>query len=118
MIAKFVASALAALSLAGCSNLPAGSARPTTDEALVARFRPCVGPTGTPRRLPPLPAEAEAAFTGPVLLLSTAGMVADGYDHSLRLDAERGRGIIVQTGGYANQRSVFGPFDLAAGCRG
>ena len=110
----------AGLLLAGCSTArpPAPPAVSTADEALVARFRPCVAPTGVPSPLPVLPAGEEQRFNGGVLALSGSGSVADGYNHMLWLDTARSRGVIVQTGGIAGRKTVFGPFDLAAGCRG
>ncbi|MCG2593958.1 hypothetical protein LZ009_14345 [Ramlibacter sp. XY19] len=109
---------LAVLLLAACTSVPSAPSTPipTTDEALIARFRSCVTPTGPATTLPQLPAAEEPRFTGSVLPLSKTGTVMDGYNHELRLDAERRRGIIVQTGGIAGHKTVFGPFALERGC--
>jgi hypothetical protein len=107
---------VATLSLMACTSVPKPPPA-VADDPLVARFRPCVGPTGPVTPLPLLAPGEQSSFTGNILRLSSAGMVADGYNHDLHLDAAGTRGVIVQTGGIAGHRTLFGPFDLAAGCR-
>ncbi|MBO9716199.1 MAG: hypothetical protein J7507_05170 [Pseudoxanthomonas sp.] len=47
--------------------------------------------------------------------LNDTGHVADGYVHELIVDRDTGLGYVVQTGGFAGTRKVFGPF-VIRGC--
>jgi hypothetical protein len=44
--------------------------------------------------------------------LNDTGHVADGYAHDLVVDRTSGLGYVVQTGGFAGTRKVFGPFAI------
>lgn len=49
-------------------------------------------------------------------LLNDTGVVADGFRHTLVVDPANGRqGYVVQVGGFAGMRRVYGPFPLP-GC--
>lgn len=49
-------------------------------------------------------------------LLNDTGVVADGFRHTLVVDKIDGRyGYVIQVGGFAGMRRVFGPFPLR-GC--
>ncbi|UWX04030.1 hypothetical protein H1235_00360 [Pseudoxanthomonas sp. NC8] len=46
-------------------------------------------------------------------LLNDTGVVADGFRHTLVVDKADGRqGYVVQVGGFAGMRRVYGPFPL------
>ncbi|WP_372017088.1 hypothetical protein [Pseudoxanthomonas sp. 10H] len=62
-------------------------------------------------------AQAGAAVADPPgELLNDTGVVADGFRHTLVVDKANDRqGYIVQVGGFAGMRRVFGPFPLR-GC--
>ena len=61
--------------------------------------------------------QADAAIAGQVgELLNDTGVVADGFRHTLVVDTTDGRyGYVIQAGGFAGMRRVFGPFPLR-GC--
>lgn len=47
-------------------------------------------------------------------LLSDAGLVADGYMQTLHVDASALTAYVVQQGGFAGTRTVYGPLPVAA----
>jgi hypothetical protein len=84
--------------------------------ALLERFAQCVGPTGPRMQLPVAVGELKlkSAYTIP---LSEPGIVSDGYYHWLVLSNASDTAFIVQSGGIAGERTVFGPFNVALGCK-
>ena len=85
---------------------------------LVATFAECVSALGPVRELPiaeAIPAENNAV--GELTLLSSPGVVLDGYYHWLRIQRVSRLVYIVQVGGFAGARTVFGPFSAEHGCR-
>jgi hypothetical protein len=106
---------LSGLVLSGCAShltpIPVEST-----ESLAEKFRVCAGALGPSRALPILPRAEEQDFTGEVVSLAEPGLVSDGYYQLLVIDRTRTRAIIVQQGGIAGTRTVFGPFALSSGC--
>jgi hypothetical protein len=83
---------------------------------LVEKFRVCVGVLGPTRALPTLPLAEEQNYKGELVSLWEPNLVSDGYHQSLIIDRTKARAIIVQQGGIAGMRTVFGPFALSSGC--
>jgi hypothetical protein len=86
-------------------------------EGLVAMFADCVSAVGPTRELP-LVEGGSTAFEdlGVLIPLSDPGLVSDGYYHWLRVQHATGLIYIVQVGGIAGRRTLFGPFTAEAGC--
>jgi hypothetical protein len=85
-------------------------------ESLRATCSRCVSPYGVLGN-PPIVAETAAGeFVGGSISLSKPGIVSDGYYHLLSLNRGRTSAIIVQTGGFANLTTMYGPFELSDGC--
>jgi hypothetical protein len=85
-------------------------------EALQASFAGCVSPFGVGGNAPLLAQAAADEFTGGSVGLSDPGIVSDGYYHLLVVNREGTLGIIVQTGGFANHTTMYGPYVLSQGC--
>jgi hypothetical protein len=93
------------------------SPSPSLASCTADRLRRFVGPTGIHQ---PWPAAADlpsqfASASG--VLLSDQGMVADGYTQTLHVDPEARTAYVVQQGGFAGFRTVYGPLPVA-GCPG
>ena len=54
----------------------------------------------------------------PGLPFPDEGMVADGYQHSLVIDVPARAAYVVQQGGIAGLRTIYGPLPVAAACAG
>ena len=92
-------------------------AQPSSVVACTAqRLRPFVGPTGIHQPWPTTD-ELPPGLAGAGLLLSDVGMVADGYSHSLVVDTLSSAAYVVQQGGIAGFRKIYGPLPVAA-CAG
>ena len=91
------------------------------DARLVDAFAECAGPFGPSRELPEAVLEA-GEFGGLILefggliLLSEPGIVSDGYYHWLSVQRSTGLVYIIQIGGIAGHRTIFGPFHAEEGC--
>jgi hypothetical protein len=86
-------------------------------EHRVAAFAACVGALGPERALPIAEAAPEGPYgLGELILLSSPGVVLDGYYHWLGVQRVSGLVYIVQIGGIAGAQTVFGPFNLEQGC--
>jgi len=85
---------------------------PASDAAVACalqRLKPFVSPYGIQQAWPvakELPAGHEHA---PGTLLSDTGPVADGYQQFLHFDADTRAVYVVEQGGFAGTRKVFGP---------
>ena len=103
--------------LCGACAVPPDAPEPRTDLTLAAqRFGACVGPSGARQDLPTLD-ELPVALAGQRgIVLSVPGLVSDGYFHWLLIDHRQGQAYIVQQGGIAGTRRVFGPFSTSRGC--
>ena len=107
--------------LSGCASevappeMPGAYGLPVL-ESWQAAFAPCVSPFGVGGNLPIIGETAAAEFTGESVQLSEPGIVSDGYYHLLVLNRARTEAIIVQTGGFANLTTSYGPLKLKAGC--
>ncbi|MBI2309230.1 MAG: hypothetical protein HYU78_18215 [Rhodocyclales bacterium] len=101
------------IAVAGTVSSPAEAAE---QHVLIERFAKCVGPTGLRRELPPAAEYPARSASSQVIELSAPGIVADGYAHTLILDEAEGVAFIVQTGGIAGTRAVFGPLSVERGC--
>jgi hypothetical protein len=89
-------------------------------ECAAATLRPHVGPEGIKRAWPEvaaLPASLDGGGRAVVggTLISDEGLVADGFRHTLHVDHAAGAAYIVEDGGFAGQRRVYGPLPLP-GC--
>ena len=76
------------------------------------RLRAFVDPTGVHQTWPmsaELPDQANLA-----LALSDQGIVADGYMHTLHVDRAARAAYVVQQGGFAGFRTIYGPLPVAA----
>lgn len=90
---------------------------PPASDATVAcalqRLKPFVGPYGIRQAWPvadALPAEDGQHVLG--TLLSDTGPIADGYQQFLHIDAGARAVFVVEQGGFAGTRKVFGPLPL------
>ena len=93
-------------------------AQPSSVVACTAqRLRPFVGPTGIHQSWPTTDELPPDVANGAGLLLSDVGMVADGYSHSLVVDSSSHAAYVVQQGGIAGFRTIYGPLPVAA-CAG
>ena len=107
----------AVVSLMGCSALPRNAVLPdVSSQALVARFRPCVGALGAAVQMPKVAGSPRSSISGEHLPLADAGLVSDGYYHWLVVDRRQMVAHIFQVGGIAGAETVFGPFSLTKGC--
>lgn len=88
---------------------------PVSDAAVACalqRLKPFVGPYGIQQAWPvaeALPAGYEHALG---TLLSDTGIIADGYQQFLHVDAGARAVYVVEQGGFAGTRKVFGPLPL------
>jgi hypothetical protein len=94
-------------------------AQPAVPPALLERFRPCVDALG-PRQ--PLPAlahpEAFRPEIGAALVHIGDAQVSDGYFHWLVVKPDERSVYIIQVGGFAPRRTVYGPLPLDFVCHG
>lgn len=110
-----VLSALSAAAAAPPAILVLDDLATTGDPATacaVARLKPFVSPYGIRQRWPvatALPASHENALG---TLLSGTGPVADGYRQVLHIDRQARAVYLVEEGGFAGTRKVFGPLPL------
>ncbi len=91
-------------------------------EELVARFSRCVSKMGVVAGLPiakTFPSGEELGDWTPLWWVDrdTTGVITDGYRHWLRVHRVTGEGYIVQVGGSAGGRTIYGPVP-AEGCGG
>lgn len=81
----------------------------TPHSSLVKQFQACVSPTGLTRDLPladPAP-PLDSSIT--LLSLNEVGKIRDGYRHFLYVNHDASQIYIIQIGGIAGLRKVFGP---------
>lgn len=78
----------------------------------IVRLRPFVGPYGIQQRWPVAKALPQGRAHAPGTLLSDTGPVADGYQQFLHVDVQMNAVYIVEQGGFAGTRKVFGPLPL------
>lgn len=113
----FIASAILAwIGAAGTSSAASPQPPPVESDGTTAcaiqRLLPFVGPYGIRQAWPvadALPAKHEHALG---VLLSDTGHVADGYQQFLHVDADAREVYVVQQGGFAGMRKVYGPLPL------
>lgn len=79
-----------------------------------SRLRAFVGPTGIHQPWPVAEELPSQLGDSPSELLSGQGMVADGYTHRLHVDEARKAAYVVQEGGIAGLRTVYGPLPIGA----
>jgi hypothetical protein len=79
------------------------------------QLAPAVSAYGAPEHWKAGDALPDALKDQPGERLNDTGHVADGYVHDLVIDHGTGLGYVVQTGGFAGTRKVFGPFRIE-GC--
>jgi hypothetical protein len=90
---------------------------PSIASCTAARLRPFVGPMGVRQPWPvaqELPNHLASSFGE---LLSDQGMVADGFMQTLHVDSSAHSAYVVQQGGFAGFRTIYGPLPVAA-CSG
>jgi hypothetical protein len=96
---------------------PPAEAPATTLSCDALYFQRLVDAYGVPRSWQENTQVADAVADEVGELLNDTGVVADGFRHTLVVDKADGRyGYVVQVGGFAGMRRVFGPFPLP-GCR-
>ena len=81
------------------------------------RLRKFVGPTGVHQSWPVAAELPGHLANGLGELLSDQGMVADGYMQTLHVDVRARAAYVVQQGGFAGFRTIYGPLPVAA-CSG
>ena len=92
----------------------AGTAQPLPVVTCTAqRLRAFVGPTGVRQPWPVATGLPEHLASGFGTLLSDQGMVADGYMQILHVDASAQTAYVVQQGGLAGFRTIYGPLPVA-----
>jgi hypothetical protein len=79
------------------------------------QMAPAVSAYGAPEHWKAGDSLPDALKDQPGERLNDTGHVADGYVHELIVDHGAGLGYVVQTGGFAGARKVFGPF-VIRGC--
>ena len=116
MLLAILATATACASRHTVAPQPLGRPSPA-HEHLVPTFAECVSVLGPVRELPVVEAvHVEANAVGELILLSSPGVVSDGYYHWLGVQRVSGLVYIVQVGGIAGAQTVFGPFSTEHGC--
>ena len=78
----------------------------------IARLKPFVGPYGIQQRWAVAKALPQGREHAQGTLLSDTGPVADGYQQFLHVDEQSNAVYIVEQGGFAGTRKVFGPLPL------
>lgn len=83
-------------------------------ECTAQRLRPFVGPMGIRQRWPVAEEVPEHMAASPGYLLSDQGAIADGYMQTLYLDVAARAAYVVQQGGFAGFRTIYGPLPVAS----
>jgi hypothetical protein len=87
-------------------------------QSLEQRFAPCVGPLGSRVDMPTTSMPLNDADVIARIELARPGVVSDGYRSTLLVHGPTRPGYIVQIGGFAGTKTVYGPLSLATGCAG
>ena len=106
-------SLLLVLALSASSPAPAASTLPPVVACTAQHLLSFVGPTGVDQPWPVSPDLPEQASRIAVTL-SDQGMVADGYSHTLHMDLYARTAYVVQQGGFAGFRTIYGPLPVVA----
>lgn len=85
-------------------------------EAVVRAFKACVSPVGLTRDLTLMDPAPAMDSAGKLYVLGETGAIRDGYNHTLYVSPDGKTAYIIQAGGIAGTRKVFGPLDAKAGC--
>ncbi|PPJ41084.1 MULTISPECIES: hypothetical protein [unclassified Pseudoxanthomonas] len=91
---------------------PPTSREDTTIACAIVRLKPFVGPYGIRQQWPVAKALPQGREHALGTLLSDTGAVADGYQQFLHVDVQVNAVYIVEQGGFAGTRKVFGPLPL------
>ena len=83
---------------------------------MVKVFQPCVNATGLVVDLPLADPQPAYESSGQLYQLNELGRIRDGYKHYLHISADTKLFYIVQTGGIAGTKKVFGPLDPSNPC--
>lgn len=78
------------------------------------RLRPFAGPTGVHQSWPVIQELPSHLANGPGALLSDQGNIADGYSQTLHVDTASRAAYVVQQGGFAGFRTIYGPLPVAS----
>lgn len=78
------------------------------------RLSQFVGPTGIHQTWPVAESLPPQLASAAGQRLSDQGMVLDGYVHTLHVDPSKQSAYVVQQGGFAGLRTVYGPLPVAA----
>jgi hypothetical protein len=115
-LATVLASALAATG-AGPRSSPDATQHARLAACAAEALRPLVGPDGVKRAWPEIDAlpsalggDGRTVISG--TLLSDEGLTADGFRHTLYVDHAAGAAYVVEDGGFAGLRRVYGPLPL------
>ena len=87
-------------------------------QSLEQKFAPCVGPLGSRVGMPTTSMTLNDADVIARIELARPGVVSDGYRSTLLVHGPTHAGYIVQIGGFAGTKTVYGPLSLATGCAG
>ena len=101
------------------ATAPAAAGEPAKAwaEALAKRFATCFSAVGTAQTFPvaqDLPDDGDIVAEADIPAVQT---VSDGYRHRLRVHGPSNSVYVVQTGGIAGRRTVFGPLPVDTDCR-
>lgn len=101
------------LALAPEAPVTTGRQPPSVVSCTAQRLRPFVSPTGIDQSWPTVD-ELPRHLSGTGLLLSSSRIVADGYSITLFVDVPNRSAYVVQQGGIAGFRTIYGPLPVAA----
>jgi hypothetical protein len=85
-------------------------------ESLARRFATCFTAFGARPGFPVATREPDPREVIAQAVLPASALVSDGYRHELRVHGPSNAVFIVQTGGLAGTRTVFGPLPVATAC--
>lgn len=101
------------LSASAQSSLPLEVA---DQHPLVKKFQSCVSAVGLEHDLPLADPVPDLNGPGHLYQLNELGRIRDGYRHSLYVSEDQKHIYILQIGGFAGTRKVFGPLDPKVHC--
>lgn len=109
-----VSSLLLILALAASSSAGSAAEPQTVVACTVQRLRAFVGPLGIQQPWPTIPELPAHLDNSRGELLSDQGNIADGYTQTLHVDSGARAAYVVQQGGFAGFRRIYGPLPVAS----
>lgn len=98
------------------TTLPSFTAVVDDKHPLVLQFKDCVNAVGLTQDLPLVEGTASILEKGSFFQLNETGRIRDGYRHTLYVSPDQKTIYIIQVGGFAGTRKVFGPLDRNMKC--